>query len=173
MTAIKNIKIDFVKRTKELLENNYSDFKKNDREVTFLLNCLLGLIISVSELEKKSKISNNEQIDGDFFNCIPEKIGFIINSLPTPDLLNDSNFTTQIGHKTDLKSQNKIWFVNKLRNGIAHQNIEDINEDDNWVGLKLWNENNIKVKDFEIVFTIEDLYKMAIQIATEYLQKST
>ena len=55
MSAIENYKIEFIKRTKEILEGNFQILEEKDREVTFLLNCLLGLIVTISENEKRYK----------------------------------------------------------------------------------------------------------------------
>ena len=170
MSAIKNYKIDFVTRTKDLLNDNFSDFENKDKEVTFLLNCLLGLIVNVSENEKKSNLTIKGNIDEDFLSNIPDKIGFVIKKQHKKDLTNTdlTDIQTKVGHKTELKNYNKLWFVNKLRNGIAHQNIEGINDNHKWVGLRLWNTNN-DVKDFEVIFTIDELRKLALKIADEYL----
>jgi HEPN pEK499 p136 len=170
MSSIKNYKIDFVKRTKELLQDNFDDFIEKDKEVTFLLNCLLGLIITVSENEKKTNLAFQGLIDDDFLSFIPEKVGFFIKGQHKQDLTQTdlTNLQTRVGHKTELKECKKLWFINKLRNGIAHQNIEGINDKNIWVGLRLWNTYN-DVKDFEIVFTIEELKKLSIKIVDEYL----
>ena len=77
MSAPVNYKIEFVKRTKEILEENFQFFQEKDREVTFLLNCLLGLIVTISENEKRKNNVFRGAIDPDFLNLIPEKIGFI------------------------------------------------------------------------------------------------
>jgi hypothetical protein len=171
MSAIKNYKIDFVSRTKDLLDHNFEDFKNKDKEVTFLLNCLLGLIVNVSENEKKSNVSLKDNIDDNFLSLIPDKIGFILKDEISQDLTKSdlTDIKVGIGHKSDLKSCTKLWFVNRVRNGIAHQNIEGINNKKIWVGLRLWNINN-KKKDFEVIFTIEELRKLALQIAEEYLK---
>ena len=170
MSSIKNYKIEFVERTKELLNDNFSDFKDKDKEATFLLNCLLGLIVNVSENEKKSNLTFKGKIDDTFLSNLPDKIGFTIKSRIKNDLSESgtTEIKTKVGHKNELKDQTKLWFVNKLRNGIAHQNIEGINEKDKWIGLKLWNTNNDLI-DFEIVFTIEELKNLAIKIADDYL----
>jgi hypothetical protein len=113
------------------------------------------------------------KIDDVFLCNLPEKIGFTIKSSNKVNL-SDSDLTkieTKVGHKNDLKNYTKLWFVNKLRNGIAHQNIEGINEDEVWIGLKLWNTNNDLI-DFEIIFTIEELKKLALKIADDYLKSS-
>lgn len=172
MSAIGYYPIDFVKRTKDLVLKNFDKFKDEDSEVTFLLNCLLGLIVSVSENEKKSNKTFKGKIDDDFLLNLPDKIGFIINNSNDNEISNTNLFeiNTKIGHKDDLKTRTKLWFINILRNCIAHQNIQAINDDTKWVGLKLFNTNNSDVKDFEIIFTIQELKDLSIKIAEEYLK---
>jgi len=174
MTAIKDYKIDFIKRTKEMLEENYESFKEKDKEVTFLLNCLLGLIVSISENEKKGNEVFKGNIDDDFLILLPDKIRFVEDKQMTNDLtninLNELNVKIKISHKNALKGKSKLWLINKIRNGIAHQNINGINEDGRWVGVRLQNSNNSK-KDFEIIFTIAELKKLAIALADMYLMK--
>ena len=65
--------------------------------------------------------------------------------------------------------RDKRWFIRKLRNCIAHQNIYGINKDSKWIGVRLWNINNSK-KDFEIVFTIDELKNYVIELAKNYLE---
>lgn len=171
MTKIENYKIEFVKRTIDLLDCNFSCFKHIDREVTFLLNCLLGLIVCVSENAKKSNTNFMKKIDDDFLKFIPEKIDFIIyKDKYKNNLINQNSNELKIknGKKYDLEKLTKLWFINKLRNGIAHQNIEGINENGKWVGIKIWNEKN-NLKDFEIIFTIEELKRLSIKIAKDYI----
>ncbi|TRX33993.1 HEPN family nuclease [Flavobacterium restrictum] len=171
MSSIKNYQIDFVNRTKKLLSENFEDFKNRDLESTLLLNCLLGLIVVVSENEKNGNKSLKGKIDESFLNFIPQKIGFLIKSQHKKDLteIELTNIQTEVGHRNDLTKFEKLWFVNKIRNGIAHQNIEGINENDLWIGIKLWNTNNEKTKDFEVIFTMEELKKLALKIAEDYI----
>ena len=77
MGATENYRIDFIKRTKEILKENFQSFEEKDREVTFLLNCLLGLIVTISENEKTEKKVFKDNIDNDFLTMIPNKIGFV------------------------------------------------------------------------------------------------
>ena len=170
MTEITNYRIDFVERTKEILQENYPEFKDNNREVTFLLNCLLGLIITVSENEKKLNKVFKGNIDNDFLKFIPEKIGFVEKTnnidLTDKDL---TIFELAVCHKTSLIKETKLWFVNKIRNCIAHQNIEGMNENGKWIGVRLWNQKD-STKDFEIIFTVEEIKNLAIELATQYLK---
>ena len=171
MGAIEKYKIEIVKRTKEILQDYYPIFIEKDREVTFLMNCLLGLIIAITEAEKIDKKLLRGKIDEEFIRNIPDKVGFI--QLRRLDLdLADKDLTEinlNVGHKSDLLGQDKFWFITKLRNCIAHQNIYGINEDSEWIGVRLWNINNSK-KDFEIIFTIDELKNYAIELATNYLE---
>lgn len=169
MGAIENIKFDFVERTKDILVNGYDFFKENDREVTFLLNCLLGLIVTVSE--NKKDIFNG-RIDDEFLKFIPEKLGFVKSKTDGCNLITSDEIMNKVLHKVDIKSieNGKKFFIEKIRNGIAHQNIEPINESGKWVGVKIWNENKSGNKDFEIDFTVEELKKFALKIADDYLE---
>jgi hypothetical protein len=168
MSAIENYPIDFVKRTRDLLINNFEQFKDKDLEVTFLLNCLLGLIVSVSE-NKESNSIFNEKMDDEFLKILPEKIGFKIKDSTNYELVDINTINIEIGHREELTDWFKRDFISKIRNGIAHQHIEAINEDGKWVGVKLWNINN-KLKDFEIIFTIQEIKKLSLKIAEEYLK---
>ncbi len=173
MSEIINYKVEFVRRTEKLLNESYNDFKSKDLEVTFLLNCLLGLIVSVTENEKKSRQSFKGDIDDDFISLIPDNVGFIINKLHSKSLVDKrvKKINSKIGHKSDLSSFSKLWFINKLRNGIAHQHIEPINKYGKWVGVKLWNEYKNE-RDFEIHLTIKQLRALALKIADIYLREN-
>jgi hypothetical protein len=173
MSAIEDYKIDFIKRTKEILEGGYKDFEEKDREVTFLLNCLLGLVVGVSENEKRENRIFQGNIDDSFLKLIPEKIGFIEKSQYKNDLTNKDLTTLDllVRHKNDLKMKKKLWFINKIRNCIAHQNISGVNENGQWIGVRLWNENS-SMKDFEIILTVEETKNLAIALANEYLKNT-
>ncbi|MEA2095707.1 MAG: HEPN family nuclease [Candidatus Cloacimonadota bacterium] len=172
MGAMNNYPIDIIKRTKEILEENYDFFQVKDREATFLLNCLLGLIVTISENEKKEKKVFKGNIDKDFLTLVPEKVGFI-ESKSVKDLTDTgvSELCLQVRHREHLKGQSQFWFITKIRNGIAHQNIEALNENDDLVGIRLWNTNNAFKKDFEIIFTIEELKTLSNALSEKYLSQ--
>ena len=175
MGKINNYKIDFIQRTKEILKTNYQSFEDKDREVTFFLNCLLGLIVTISENEKREKKVFKDNIDNEFLALIPDKIGFVESNRVDDDLTSTdlTELNVKVGHRNALKGKSQLWFINNIRNGIAHQNIEGINENDKWVGVRLWNTNASK-RDFEIIFTIEQLKQLAIVLSEKYLaQEST
>jgi len=170
MSEIKNYRIDIVKRTREILSDYYPIFKEKDREVTFLMNCLLGIIIAITETEKFSRNFLRGIIDDDFIKAIPEKIGFILSENIIDDLTNCdlTEINLNVGHKSDLIGKDKFWLLSRIRNCIAHQNIYGINENKKWIGVRLWNMNNSK-KDFEIVFTIDELKNYTIELANNFL----
>jgi hypothetical protein len=158
---------DFVKRTKNLIESHYEYIKTNSKlEVTFLINCLLGLIVVVAENNKEINISQ-------ILNNIP-KIGFLdkeASNTSTQELINRNEITITIKHKECLAKKGGQWFLTKLRNAIAHQNIEPINEEGKWTGVKMWNKTNGGIKDFEIELTNDELKELALNIAERYLDK--
>ncbi len=62
--------------------------------------------------------------------------------------------------------------LNKIRNGLAHQHIEPINENGNFVGVIIRNYfDDAKVhKDLEVYFSQQELKEFALFIADEYLK---
>ena len=169
--------IEFIQRTYEILRKDFHHFKDEDKEVTFLMNCLLGLIVTVSEEENRKLNVFKGKIDNDFLGLVPKKIGFV-EGIQVDDnfdltLKSVTELNAPIGHRDDLKRKDKFWFLNKIRNGIAHQNIAGINKGKKWVGVRLWNKPNAKMKDFEIIFTIKQLRKFAIEISKKYLSEKT
>jgi hypothetical protein len=172
MSAITDYRVDIVARTKELLLMNHDLILEKDREVTFLMNCLLGLVVAVSEQSKQNR-SAYGTIDADYLALIPEKIGFlqkdqVVSNLIQKDLTRSEH---NIAHKRELMGRDKYWFINRLRNCIAHQNIYGVNANDKWIGVKLWNIRSDKIIDFEVVFTTGELRKLAIRIADEFLAR--
>lgn len=171
MGQIANYKIDIIKRTSEILNTHYPHFEDNDREVTFLMNCLLGLIIAIFENERVSRKILKGNIDDNFLSFIPDKLGFL-NARNLSDDLTNIDLTQiyiNVQHKDKLHLKDKYWFVNKLRNGIAHQNIQGINDNGKWAGVRIWNINNDK-KDFEIIFQIIELKTFVNKLAEMYLE---
>jgi len=177
-------KEDFVKRTKEILEKEFHNFKDKDREVTFLLNCLLGLIVTVSAIEKTegNKVLDDKIDDDDeFLALIPKTIGFVDKKNAVnekSDLIKKKTVTKlniQVGHWEDLKREKKSWLLDMIRNGIAHLNIEWENDNEKISAIKLWNKpfdkKYAKKKNFEILFEIEQLKNFAIELSKEYLPK--
>jgi len=173
MGAIKEYKVDIVERTREILINFYDKFEEDEREVTFLMNCLLGLIIAISESENQNRNLLRGNIDENFIENISDTIGFVQSIRLKEDLTNQdlTNIKVNVGHKNDLLGKDKSWLMSKIRNCIAHQNIKGINREGKWVGVRLWNNNNSR-KDFEIVFTIDELKSFAIDLAEKFIVKN-
>ena len=79
-----------------------------------------------------------------------------------------TDLNVDVYHKADLIGKSKLWLIKKIRNCIAHQNIKEINQDGKWVGVRLWNMNNSN-KDFEVLFTVEELKNFTIDLAEKYI----
>ena len=171
MGSIQSYQIEFIERTKDILTEDYHHFNDKDREVTFLMNCLLGLIVTVSEEENRKLKVFKGKIDDNFICLVPKKIGFVKEIQEDLTDMSVTKLNVQVGHWDDLKREDKFWFLNKIRNAIAHQNIKGMNENEKWVGVSLYNETNSKIKDFEITFTIEELRTFATKISEKYLNE--
>jgi len=170
MGEIKEYKVDIIKRTLDMLKKNFEFLKERDSEVTFLMNCLLGLIVAITENEKQTNELLKGKIDDNFISMIPKKVGFIEFPACEKDLtvLTNDDYFVEIRHWEQLKNKQKMWFLKKLRNSIAHQNIEGINENNRWIQVRFWNMIHSK-KDFEIIFTIEEMKTFAIELAERYV----
>lgn len=159
-------KSDFINRTKDILELEFKHMAEQDREVTFLLNCLLGTIVAVLESEEgKKQLKGN--VDGEFITLLPDEIGFIKKPLEQDSLINvtTGSIKFEVGNKADIKSVPKSWLLKKIRNGIAHLNIEWKNEGGQCKAIRLWNEPKPQIRDFEIVFTVEELREFAVRLS--------
>lgn len=177
MSAIRDQE-HFIERTREILDENFDNFQDKDREVTFLLNCLLGLIVAIAEQEKPKPDIFKNKIDNDFLKFLPDKIGFLKKAKNEYDLTSSKTrqVSFEICHKEDLKKKEKQWLLKMVRNGIAHLNIEWENDNGKCKNIRLWNEPRSGVMDFEIVFTIEELRNFAVELSNKYLivkQKKT
>jgi len=166
---------DFIKRTRELLINHYNKLEKEDLEVTFLMNCLLGLIVSISEDKSYFNKVLDNNIDEDFLLNLPENICFIKLNKSTVNLINcsESNIKLKISKKVDLKNYKKKWFINKLRNGIAHQHIQEINDKDEWTGVEIWNETKSNIIDFRISFRIKELHQFVLFLSEQFIETNS
>ena len=152
---------DFPTNTRCLVEKCYDYIEKEEGyEVTFLMNCLLGLIDVVSE-KHKDKIGRKKV--SFFAEYLPETF----NGTKTPW----GEYTTI--KKSDYNSINAEYFITKLRNSIAHQNIEAESDGERWgyVILKdFYVDDKTKgshgaVQNFEIKLSISQLKALAIAIS--------
>jgi hypothetical protein len=162
---------DFVKRTKELVSKHYECVETTSGlEVTFLINCLLGLVVAVVENGKAKGLVK----DKDFLKGI-SKIGFLKKNTKEnaeqTDLISKDKVEIEVWHKEYL-DETYGWFLHKMRNAIAHQHVDSQNENEKWVGVRMWNETNAGVTDFEMELTNEELKDIAMGIAEDYLEQN-
>lgn len=157
-----NYSEDIVKRTIELLQTRFDDIAQQDElEVTFLMNCLLGLIVTVVENKKERKQLFTGTVDAELVGFFSE-----IKMLENKQLVNVDCQTPK------LLKYGKLQFMKNIRHAIAHQNIVPINNDKRWTGVKMWNSPYPymeKDKNFEIEITVEKLKDLAIKVATDFL----
>ena len=152
----KNYNEEFPKNTRKILETYYDSIKKDTGlEATFLLNCLLGLIVIVYE-KNKDKLDNIKV--SYFSDCLPDSYEY----------LNGSSIKTR--KKEQYKDAKAKSFVKRIRDGIAHQHITaNSDADENWISVTIKdfsNEGKNKGKEnFVITISIEQLKRLAIAIS--------
>ncbi|MFD1261712.1 HEPN family nuclease [Entomomonas asaccharolytica] len=154
MTEYTNIKIDFISRTKDIL-NNLQERTEND--VTLLLNCCLGL------LALPSQIHSGESLYQDIFN---KNLEDIFNDYPHWGL--KKCFIKKLPDNKEYKLKD---LIRRIRNGICHFHIEAICVDSNIIEkLNIKDRyNNNPSFDFEIELSVTQLKKFAIKLADEIL----
>lgn len=158
MGAVNNYNTEFPKRTLKLLksfQDKKIDYKLN---VTFLMNCLLGLIVTaVENSERRQLIVGN--VDDELLNFLPDNVELKIGN------------QNLISHpKSILKTRGKLSTLKKIRNAIAHQHVEPHNKKNNWVGVTLWNVHPQDGMDFRIELSTAQLNLLANYITNHYLQ---
>lgn len=175
MSASNNYPIDIVERTDSLLKGNHS--LGTQFEVTFLLNCLLGIIVAANEFDKRKGNGKLKSLPfpENLLNLIPSNLTFIDRQKIIKSVSIDrDNISWLVFNKNELcnsaQKYNLGWFLEKIRNSIAHQHIEAVNLDNAWVGIKMWNEPVIGVRDFEVEFSVSELRELALIIASIYLE---
>jgi len=178
-----NFDKEFISRTIKIVEKLFDAAKREEYEVTFLLNCLLGLIVTTNEdLEKKESDFFDKRINSEgISDWIPNKItqlSFKDGYKTISNKLKDVNLTTitedfvindfKVFVNKDLHNLSLKKLIRKIRNGIAHKNIEAVNDLEHWTGVRIWN-NKDNMKDFEIEFTIGELKLFSTEVARNYL----
>lgn len=191
MTQIIDYKLEFISRTKRLIEDLYSKAEQNNLEYTFLINCTLGLIVAVSEnlnyfMEENSRsaLCQSFKIKLNCLNSINLNNIKVLNYKKLEKelkekIFNDINLeSSSISSKiinielkptNDVLNYDFIWLINKLRNSIAHQNIKPINNNGLWNGVKFRNYNNEGIIDFQLEIDNNVLKDLAIEIANMYI----
>lgn len=146
---IKNYNKEFTERTKKLLDEYYDKIEQEKGyEFTFLMNCLLGLVVVIKE--------NYDDSDEKFQKFLDKK-------------LNEIEELKYIFPK-EKKNLSLSEFLRLLRNGIAHQNVEPTNERGIWERVNFYNISGKGKRNFEVVFTQEELRKFALFLANKYLE---
>ena len=147
-----------IKETKDMIVKTSVN---NEFYLTLLINSLLSLIVlPIEELKRKPR----EKVFGSSF------IEFQKNTGVTPIIfkpIKEIENNTVVYHKRTPQK-----FVEKLRNGIAHQCIE-IKEADTFYYVIIYNFYIVKkkrIRDFEIKLSPVELKKLALFIANCYLK---
>jgi hypothetical protein len=148
-----NYQKEFGKRTVEVLEKGFEPLKKLGREVTFLMNCLLGTIVVISEKEnKRNDLTRNSFLAGTIDETFFRTLGIPI--------------------KQEWIDKGKLELIKNIRHGIAHQRIEALDNGDTnesvWEGVIIKNDH--QRRNFEITFTINELRNLAINLAKKYYE---
>ena len=188
MTQMRNYPKQFVERTQRLLAVLEPQAKKEDLEVTLLLNCLLGMVVTV--LENKTLVGNQalrkRLSDAIPRDLIPKKLVWFKKSeirdkyaeeVEKLELLKDwpktewdiGNIRLVAESRESVLQKDFLDFLRVLRNGIAHQNIAPVNKKQRWAGVRIWNVNPSGVKDFAVEFTVGELRKLTDHIVNVYL----
>jgi hypothetical protein len=159
MGAIREYKLEFPKRTIHLLNSFRSQQVDYKYDVTLMMNCLLGLIVVAVENSDRDKLMPGKVDDG------------LLAELPHRVKIKRGKNGLQEVDKDFLKSLNKLELLQKIRNGIAHQNITGLNENGIWAGIKLWNIDKAGDVNFEMRLSTEQLYNLATYISRHYFKK--
>jgi len=158
MGEVNNYNTEFPQRTLKLLKSFQDKNIDYELNITFLMNCLLGLIVTaVENSERRELIIGN--VDDELLNFLPNNVELKIGNQSL------ANYT-----KVILKTRGKLSVLKKIRNAIAHQHVEPHNRDNNWVGVTLWNVNPQNEIDFRIGLTTAQLNSLANYITNHYLQ---
>lgn len=158
MGAVYNYSTEFPIRTLKLLKSFQSKKIDYNLNITFLMNCLLGLIVTaVENSERRQLITGN--VDDELLSFLPDNVELKIG-----------NQDLQVHPKSVLKTRGKLSTLKKVRNSIAHQHVEPHNRNNNWVGVVLWNVNPQNEIDFRIELTTAQLNSLANYITQHYLQ---
>ena len=148
-----NFADEFPVKTKELFEWYYEPIRDDTGlEVTFLINCLLGLVCSIYE-----KYEGREELKY-------IKLDMFSDSLPDSFLrLSDKKLVTRT--KDMYKKLEVGDFLKRIRDGIAHQHISVIlDSNGKWDKITIQDIYHKSV-NFEITLTIEQLKKLALKIS--------
>ena len=153
----KHFPIDFVRRTMANLARYRDKF-----EFTNLLNCTLGLIILPYE-----KAMKGTQPQSPWSTNLD-----VLSNLPSFQILRFKPLQKgRKGKPKDCKKNLKI-LLQKIRNGLAHQNVQPVNQNGQFEGVVIKNyfPDNQGVLDTHLQFSKKELNDFALFIANEYLK---
>ena len=166
-----------IKTTKEIIKH-FSN--TNEFSPTMLINSLLSLVILPFESAKKT---NGERIFPGTYRELEKKLGF--NPVIFQPIKNCDGEKTVYAYKTIYA------YINKFRNGIAHQNLSVSVDENRIIYVTVYNMFTGKkcskcksktcvqkglqytkggIIDFKITVTVNQLQKLALYIADSYLK---
>jgi len=151
MAEIEKFNIDFVKRTIKILDHYNGDYSFSN-----LINCTLGLIILPYEARGSSSIFNKNIA--------------VIDSLPSFTLINFNPIKVIKNNEVFYYPKSLKVLLQKIRNGLAHQNIRPVNFDGILKSIVISNKYRSK-QDLEIEFTEYELKNFALFISETYLHE--
>lgn len=151
---IKKFEIEFVKRTKDLLLGYEGPW-----DMSNLINCTLGLIILPYEATRESPPP--------FWETELPNLPFRLEIFDPIQSIKNS--------KIKYYPKTLAVLLQKIRNGLAHQNIEPVNENGKFAGIIIRNYFGLTKShlDLKIHFSQQELKKFALFIANEYLKNRT
>lgn len=158
MGAVNNYNIEFPRRTLKLLQSFRDKKVDYNLNVTFLMNCLLGLIVTAVENSERQQLMAGN-VDNDLLNLLPDNVEIKVGNHPLATF-----------PKARLLTRGKLSVLKKIRNGIAHQHVNPHNNGNNWIGVTIWNVNPGGEIDFRLSLTTQQLHSLATYIAEHYLQ---
>lgn len=141
--------IELIKRTKRLIQTYRGEYN-----LTLLMNGILSLIVLPHQHNARVRKLNFMNRD---LNDIQE-IQFVLNS---PNF----HFDRRARHN-DLKN-----LLTRIRNGIAHQRIESVSEDNKWKGIIIKDCDRQDNVGLNLELKTSELRKFAFFIADEYLKE--
>lgn len=164
--------------TKKIIEN-FSDAR--EFSLTMLINSLMSLVILPFEQSKKR--NGKRTFEGRYESEIIKNLGISPEIFKPIKSCDGENIV--FNYKTIRK------FINKFRNGIAHQNLEVCISEDKVIHIIIYNKfycnqckkckkkickekgiifSNGCAIDFKIIVTVQELQKLALYIADSYLE---
>ena len=169
--------IEQIKTTKTIIQT----FSKTAKfSPTMLINSLLSLVVLPFE---SAKATNGEKIFPGGYKDLEKKLGFspvIFQPIKSCD-----------GNNVIYSNKTIYSYINKFRNGIAHQNLSVFVDEEKVVYITIYNKyTNVKcqkckikncvqkglqysksgIVDFKITVTVPQLQKLALYIADSYLK---